>query len=538
MLGSFVLAGSILNLLLSFCCFPTSERSHVCWHVYGLLHRSDHNYNEAIKAYKQALRIDADNLQILRDLSMLQIQMRDLSGFAVTRNSLLTLKPNAKINWMAFALARHLSGDLRGAIKVIDTYMGTLTEGSSELGRCFESSELALYKNAILAEIPDNFKEALDHLNACEGIVVDRGALLMTRAKYQLKLKDFVAARQSVLQMFRRGMTENHTVHSIYMCALLELDGPICDEALNLSGTQTLVTLVPLSDEQKNRIKDAYENELAPFAELSKATARIPFNLLDDQHLCKVLDAICRKDLSKGVPSLCSELQSYLWTEKNGRFIRLEDPVDIRVMDRFKMIVKMVDGYVASLQSSSKFSPEDENEEAPSTLLWAWYLRARLHELAGEYADGIAILERCIEHTPDVVDIYELKAGLLKASGDIETAVECLDKGRELDTQDRYINNQTAKYMLQAGKEDDALKRFALFARHEGNPEQNLYDMQCSWYELELAASLARKEDWGRSLKKYGKLIKLRHPQIPFFITLSLLLLAILIFLFFIQRLW
>ena len=166
--------------------------------MYGLLHRSDHNYNEAIKAYKQALRIDAENLQILRDLSMLQIQMRDLSGFAITRNTLLTLKPNAKMNWMAFALARHLTGDLRGAVKVIDTYMGTLTEGSSELGRCFESGELALYKNSILAELPDNFKEALDHLNVCEGIVVDRGAWLMKKAEYQLKLKDYVAVKNSV----------------------------------------------------------------------------------------------------------------------------------------------------------------------------------------------------------------------------------------------------------------------------------------------------------------------------------------------------
>ena len=88
----------------------------MCWHVYGLLHRADRNYNEAIKAYKQALKIDSDNLQILRDLSMLQVQMRDLPGFAMTRKTILQNKPNGKINWLAFALARHLTGDLRGAV--------------------------------------------------------------------------------------------------------------------------------------------------------------------------------------------------------------------------------------------------------------------------------------------------------------------------------------------------------------------------------------------------------------------------------------
>jgi len=35
-------------------------RSHVCWHVYGLIHRAEANYAEAVKCYKNALRIDPD----------------------------------------------------------------------------------------------------------------------------------------------------------------------------------------------------------------------------------------------------------------------------------------------------------------------------------------------------------------------------------------------------------------------------------------------------------------------------------------------
>jgi N-alpha-acetyltransferase 15/16, NatA auxiliary subunit len=434
---------------------------------------------------------------------MLQIQMRDLDGFAVTRNTLLTLKPNAKINWMAFALARHLNGDLKGAVKVIDTYMGTLTEGSSELGRCFESSELTLYKNSILAELPDNFKEALDHLNVCEGIVVDRGAWLIKRAEYQLKIRDFIAARSSVMLMFERGMTENHSIHSIYMCAVLELDVSVCDEALKLPGTQTVASMMPLSDQQKKLLVEEYARELEPAFPGSLAIQRVPFCLLDSASLRRVLDLRCRRDLSKGVPSLCSELRSYLWVEKGDRFVRPMDPVDVKSHPNFHMFVDMVDEYVSNLETKSKFADSDEAEEPPLTLLWAWYLRAGLHELAGEYSEGISLMDRCIEHTPTVTDIYELKARVLKLAGDIGSAVECLDKGRELDKQDRYINNQTAKYMLQAGMEEEALKLVSLFTKHEGNPEQNLYEMQCSWYELELAACLARKREWGRSLKKY-----------------------------------
>ena len=48
-------------------------KSHVCWHVFGLLYRSDREYREAIKCYRNALKIDPDNIEILRDLSLLQV---------------------------------------------------------------------------------------------------------------------------------------------------------------------------------------------------------------------------------------------------------------------------------------------------------------------------------------------------------------------------------------------------------------------------------------------------------------------------------
>ena len=86
---------------------PPNNRSHVCWHVYGLLHRADREYNESIKAYKQALRIDSENLQILRDLSLLQVQMRDLSGFVKTRKVARFLAADAHGNLFVADLNNH-----------------------------------------------------------------------------------------------------------------------------------------------------------------------------------------------------------------------------------------------------------------------------------------------------------------------------------------------------------------------------------------------------------------------------------------------
>lgn len=466
--------------------------SHVCWHVYGLLHRSERNYNEAIKAYKQALKIDPENGQILRDLSLLQVQMRDLEGFCQTRNTLLAMKSNAKGNWLSFAVAKHLNGELREALQVLDAYLGTLSPNASELERGLESSELAMYTNQIIGQIPNNHQEALDHLNQIENLVVDRGAWLMNKAKHELQLGRFDAARKSYMAVLERGVSDDYLVHSGYMCALLQMDPPTCQEALNVKGMDTLATIRTLTLDQKKVLLDSYQAELLSRFPRSQAIVRIALTLLEGEAFKTAVDAYCRKRLAKGVPSLGMDLSSLLLIEKDGKLVRATDGVDVRSHPTFHTLVELADSYVAT-----------PIEESPSAILWAWYLRAGLHELANEYQQGIALLDLCLDHTPTAVDVYELKASLLKAGGDIQAAVECLDKGRELDKQDRYINNQTTKYMLQAGMEETALERISLFTKHEGNPEHNLFLMQCSWYELELASCLARKDKWGPSLKKY-----------------------------------
>jgi peptide alpha-N-acetyltransferase len=288
------------------------------------------------------------------------------------------------------------------------------------------------------------------------------------------------------------------------MCAVLGLDSGTCGEAMEWRGTQTVATMIKLTDTQKQTLLEAYREELLKIMPRSPAVRRVPLTIIEGDEFRTAIDDYCRKALTKGVPSLCSDLSSFIVVEENGRYRRVEDPVDLKSSAMYAIFVELVEQYMNSLSSNAKFSAADEIEEPPSTVLWVWYLRAGLHELAGEYTEGINMLNKCLEHTPTAVDVYELKARILKAAGDINAAVECLDQGRELDKQDRYINNQTTKYMLQAGRQETALERISLFTRHEGNPEQNLYDMQCSWYELELAACLARKEEWGRSLKKYG----------------------------------
>uniref|UniRef100_A0A2K5YBG7 N-alpha-acetyltransferase 16, NatA auxiliary subunit n=1 Tax=Mandrillus leucophaeus TaxID=9568 RepID=A0A2K5YBG7_MANLE len=146
-------------------------KSHVCWHVYGLLQRSDKKYDEAIKCYRNALKLDKDNLQILRDLSLLQIQMRDLEGYRETRYQLLQLRPTQRASWIGYAIAYHLLKDYDMALKLLEEFRQTQQVPPNKID--YEYSELILYQNQVMREA-DLFQESLEHIETYEKQICDK----------------------------------------------------------------------------------------------------------------------------------------------------------------------------------------------------------------------------------------------------------------------------------------------------------------------------------------------------------------------------
>ncbi|XP_057350387.1 N-alpha-acetyltransferase 16, NatA auxiliary subunit isoform X4 [Manis pentadactyla] len=146
-------------------------KSHVCWHVYGLLQRSDKKYDEAIKCYRNALKLDKDNMQILRDLSLLQIQMRDLEGYRETRYQLLQLRPTQRASWIGYAIAYHLLKDYDMALKLLEEFRQTQQVPPNKID--YEYSELILYQNQVMREA-DLFQESLDHIETYEKQICDK----------------------------------------------------------------------------------------------------------------------------------------------------------------------------------------------------------------------------------------------------------------------------------------------------------------------------------------------------------------------------
>jgi len=197
-------------------------RSHVCWHVYGLLWRADKNFDEAIKAYKMALRFDPESQQILRDLALLQIQMRDYPGYVESRKTMVVSKPQVRQNWTGLAIAHHLNGDLAEAEKVLTKYEETVKGSASRAD--LENSEAILYKNYVIAEMGD-YQRALDDLESISRLASDRVAVMEARAEYSLKLGKKEEAEKSLRNLVDRSADKREYYTQLEKVLELDLEG-------------------------------------------------------------------------------------------------------------------------------------------------------------------------------------------------------------------------------------------------------------------------------------------------------------------------
>lgn len=117
--------------------------SHICWHVWALIQKSERKYEDALKSYVQALKFDKvhlklsfvgtclnpqvkDNFNILRDTAVLQTQTRQFEALVETRHTLLRLRPFNRHHWVGLAVAYQLNGDLAEAIEVLKYIEGFL----------------------------------------------------------------------------------------------------------------------------------------------------------------------------------------------------------------------------------------------------------------------------------------------------------------------------------------------------------------------------------------------------------------------------
>lgn len=471
-------------------------QSSVCWHVFGLLYRADLNNKEASKCYLNALRIDPHNQLILRDLSWLQAQLGDYPGFCETRRKIIVGRPSIRAHWSAYIVANYLADRYDTAIDIINQYSKNF---GVDPKFPYEESEIVLFQIRCY-EKAGKYSEALAQLKANEHIIVDKHTSRVKTAEFLVLTGQFSGAVETWLELLREN-GENYRFHGGLQCAILELDQQASLKVLSMSRHDLPSNAFHLSESQKSALIAVYKEQ--KFS--SKASEKILLGLLNGSEFDSALDSFMRRMLREGVPSLFQDIRSFCRVtdqHDTSRQLHITDPADFRVHPIFRKASKLCDDYLSNLRLNNTFAG-DGDEEPPTTLLWTMYLKCSLLELEGNLADALNLVEECIQHTPTAPDMIAKKARLLKKSGDYAAAAVYMDGCRRIDLQDRYLNNKATKYFLRADMMSEAMETIALFTKHDGDPQQILFELQCNWYEIRAGESYARVNDYARALKKF-----------------------------------
>ncbi|KAJ2972247.1 hypothetical protein NUW58_g9225 [Xylaria curta] len=435
-------------------------KSHICWHVYGLLYRHQKNFEEAIKAYKFALKLEPGSPQIQRDLAHLQVQMRDYQGYIQSRTAMLQAKSQLRQNWTALAIAHHLAGDLAQAEKVLTTYEESLKSPPSH--NDYENSEALMYKNSIIAETGD-YQRALDHLESIAKHNLDRLAVLELRAKYLTKLGKKDEAAKAY-----RALLDRNFEHPEYYRKLAEV--------LDIDDSDT-------------RARKAIYDEYAEKYPRCDAARRLPLDFLTGNDFREAAKTYLALMLDKGVPSTFANLK-HLYT------------------DSFKKetLESLAHDYVKDKESQSGGEATANGGDLKGTPAGLYYLAQHYnYHLSRDLAKALEFVDRGLKLVPETVEFYMTKARIWKHYGNTRKAAEIMEQARNLDLRDRYINTKAAKYQLRNNETAKALKTMSLFTRSDspGGPLYDLIDMQSIWFLTEDGEASVRNGLIGLALKRF-----------------------------------
>ncbi|CAG7920613.1 unnamed protein product [Penicillium olsonii] len=434
-------------------------KSHITWHVYGLLYRQEKNYEEAIKAYRFALRLEPESQPIQRDLALLQMQMRDYQGYIQSRSSMLQARPGIRSNWTALAIAHHLAGDLAEAEKVLTTYEETL-KGATPPVADMENSEAVLYKNTIIAET-GNIERALEHLEATGYRCTDPLAVLEMKADYLLRLD-----RKADAEAAYTALLERNPDNSIYYNGLI------------------LAKSIPENDHKA--LKALYNEWVEKFPRCD-AARRIPLDFLEGEDFKQAADAYLERMLKKRVPSLFVNVK-HLYVNPAKR-----DTVQALVEEK-----------ISSQQSNGSAEANGDNNEYLSCIYYFLAQHYNYH-LSRNLPKAMENVEKAIELLPKAVEYQMTKARIWKHYGNPIKAAEEMEKARLLDEKDRHGNTKAAKYVLRNNENEKGLELMSKFTRNEtvGGTLGDLHEMQCTWFLTEDAEAFLRQKKIGLALKRF-----------------------------------
>jgi N-alpha-acetyltransferase 15/16, NatA auxiliary subunit len=125
-------------------------------------------------------------------------------------------------------------------------------------------------------------------------------------------------------------------------------------------------------------------------------------------------------------------------------------------------------GYLASMEKEMTLAAGDADEQDPTVMLWLLYFISYHYLWVRDYQTALEYVNRAIEHTPTLLELYTLKGKIYQKAGDIHTAAKLFEEARQMDTADRAINAISALYQVKSGKIEEGEEIMSIFFKDCG----------------------------------------------------------------------
>lgn len=433
----------------------TDPESYICWHVYGLYTRLEKDYDESVKAFTKALQLDPKNINVTRDLALLQVQTRQFAAATVSRGKLLENSPGYRQHWNALAIAQYLNKEYAAADNTLKKFESAINTPLPKTD--LENTEMALFRNVAIYEGGD-VARALEHLDSIADKVCDPLSVMEYRAKYLFEL-----GRKTESVREYRALVKRNPENRAYFAKL--------EEALGI-------------DPANHKLRKVLYARLAEKYPRSDAARAIPLEFLTGEDFKIAVTAYFTSLLKRGVPSTFVILKPFY-----------------KDQSKLEIIEQAVLAYYEAAQN-------DESEAK----LWATFFLAQHYCYLRKIDLALEHIEKCFTLSPAeyTIEFYLVKAKILKHAGNIAGAGKTMQEAQQTDSQDRFVNSKTGKYLLRANEIEEAIKTISLFTRNDssGSGVQDMHDMQALYFLVEQAEAYKRVGKPGLALKRYEGIFK------------------------------
>ena len=440
-------------------------KSAVAWHFYAIFQKEQGNYSQAMKSYIKALNLSPNNFNIIRDLSYMQLYLRQLNSFVDTCRKGIDKKPGVLLNWVSFAFGCVLIKDYRSAqiaLKTTENIGGTVLKKN-------EKHEIKIF-NAMVENMNGKYEEAMNYLIHYKGELIDKPLVYIMIVENALKSKKYNIGLDYCSKALAITPDNSKLFCAYFQMKINEKDfePTVYNDLLNIPED---FKYLPKLKEILSELKEKYtKNKILDNLELAFSQGEEFKNLIESYFINQV---------EKALPSFYTNIQ----------FIYKLQPYKV------KYIQEILDKYLENINKNSKVS---DNLDLPIHTSWVYFYAAQHYLFFSELEKAFNYINLALDLTPSVVEFYMVAAKIFKHSYMMDKCILAFDKARLLDLGDRYLNAKMAKIFIREGQiknNDEVMKLFV----PQPLTEENIKFSETLWYLYECGCCYLIKKNIIRS---------------------------------------